>query len=858
MTSPLPLPGRDASPGRDALERLRKLLLLEQQRGHDNKAAIGGMDPLMRRFAAEVHRSMAAPAVREGLRRTGLIDPQYAAMSPAQRVAWVQQALDFVTTVPAPVPAPVPASAPAPPPTAAPGASRSSRPAASRPSPPPRPSPVPRAAPTLLLPGQGLDTPVADLRGLGPYVTAKLDKLGIATVRDLLYYFPRRHIDFSRTEPIALLEIGRDQTIIGTVFESKVTQMGRRPRGAAEAVISDETGNIRVVWFNQPYVAQSLRRGMRVAVSGRVGMYRGAKVFENPEYETAADDRELVHTARLVPVYSVTEGLTSRRVRTLEKRVVDACAGLVPEHLPPAMPVRLGMLPIARAIAQAHFPESDETKEAARRRLAFDELLLIQLGVLGRKRTWRESVPGHPLHAAPTLLDSFYAQIPFPLTGAQRRAIAEVLGDLARATPMSRLLQGDVGSGKTVVALAAALVAAAAGQQTALMAPTEILAEQHFRTIVRLLGAEPGATQDVITFRLPGWARPIAVGLLTGGLTRKRKQQVLDLTAAGELDLLVGTHALFQKEVDFPQLALVIVDEQHRFGVMQRTDLRQKGYNPHLLVMTATPIPRSLALTLYGDLDVSTLDEMPPGRQPVRTRWVEAGRRDTAYEFIRRQVATGRQAFIVYPLIEESEKLEAAAARQEHERLSRDIFPSLRLGLLHGRLKSTEKEKVMRAFHAGEFEILISTAVVEVGVDVPNASVMLVESADRFGLAQLHQFRGRVGRGEHPSYCMLISDAPSQNASERLRLMEEIHDGFALAEEDLKLRGPGEFFGTRQSGMPDLRMARLSDIALLNLARTEAEALFRDDPLLAKAEHANLAEAVKRSWAHRTLAPGEA
>ncbi|MSQ25384.1 MAG: ATP-dependent DNA helicase RecG [Dehalococcoidia bacterium] len=878
MTAAPALPGRDAPPGRDALERLRKLLLLEQHRGYDNKAAIGGLDPLVRRLAAEIHRAIAGSPVREALRRTGLIDPQYAAMPPAQRPAWVQQALDCIATVPLPAPAAAPRGPPvsrplsisdgegrgeAPPAPAAPRPAPAVPPASVAPSasrspgaPPSRPAPRPAAA--LLHAGQGLDTPVADLRGLGPYMTAKLDKLGVATVRDLLYYFPRRHIDFSRTEPIGRLEIGRDQTIIGTVFDVKVTQMGKRPRGAAEAVISDDTGNIRIVWFNQPYVAQSLRRGMRVAVSGRVGIYRGAKVFENPEYETAGDDRELVHTARLVPVYPVTEGVTSRRMRTLEKRVVDACATLVPEYLPPAMPARLGLLPVARAIAQAHFPESEQAKEAARRRLAFDELLLIQLGVLDRKRQWREAMPGHPLRAAPALLDPFYAQLPFPLTGAQRRAIAEVLADLARANPMSRLLQGDVGSGKTVVALAAALAAAAAGQQSALMAPTEILAEQHFRTVVRLLGAEPGATQDVITFRLPGWPRPVAVGLLTGGLTRKRKQQVIELTAAGDLDLLVGTHALFQKEVEFSQLALVIVDEQHRFGVMQRTELRQKGYNPHLLVMTATPIPRSLALTLYGDLDVSTLDEMPPGRQPVRTRWLEAGRRDTVYEFIRRQVAAGRQAFVIYPLIEESEKLEAAAARQEHERLSRDIFPTLRLGLLHGRMKSADKEKTMRAFRAGELDILVSTAVVEVGVDVPNATVMLVESADRFGLAQLHQFRGRVGRGEHPSYCMLISDAPSQEASERLRIMEQVHDGFALAEEDLKLRGPGEFFGTRQSGLPDLRMARLSDIALLNLARAEAEAIYRDDPALAKPEHANLATAVARSWAHRTLAPGEA
>ena len=517
------------------------------------------------------------------------------------------------------------------------------------------------------------------------------------------------------------------------------------------------------------------------------------------------------------------------------------------------------MLPIREAVAQAHFPDSDADKARARRRLAFDELFLIQLGVLERKREWKESAPGHPLRADPAFLDTVLAKLPFELTPAQRRSMDEIVADLARSSPMSRLLQGEVGSGKTAVALIAMLVAAANRRQVAFMVPTEILAEQHFRTLERILGdlALLGYAPDILAVDL-GLPHPVRTALLTGGLSRKRKQEIQELIAEGEIDIVIGTHALFQKEVEFASLGLVIVDEQHRFGVMQRSELRQKGYNPHLLVMTATPIPRSLSLTLYGDLDLSIIDELPAGRQTIRTRWLEGECRETAYEFVRRQVAEGRQAFAIYPLIEESEKLEAAAAQQEHERLSRDVFPDLRLGLLHGRMKAAEKDRVMRRFQSGDLDVLVSTAVVEVGIDVPNATVMMIESAERFGLAQLHQFRGRVGRGEHQSYCMLISDSHSEEARERLRTMEEVHDGFRLAEEDLRLRGPGEFFGTRQSGLPDLRMARLSDTALLELARDQATEVFDEDPKLEATEHQALAEAVARSWAHRELAPGEA
>jgi len=440
--------------------------------------------------------------------------------------------------------------------------------------------------------------------------------------------------------------------------------------------------------------------------------------------------------------------------------------------------------------------------------------------------------------------------LPFELTSAQQKVLKELLTDLEKPIPMSRLLQGEVGSGKTVVATAALLVAAANGCQGAFMAPTEILAEQHFTNVCQLLsraGQQIAEEENLRTFSAI-LDRPLTVALLIGDLKQARKQEIQRQIAAGEIDIIIGTHALIQKEVGFPNLSLVVVDEQHRFGVEQRSALRQKGFNPHVLVMTATPIPRTLALTLYGDLDLSVIDELPPGRQVVKTKWLKPEQRDSAYAFLRRQVSEGRQAFIICPLVEESEVIQAKAAVAEYERLSGEVFPDLKLGLIHGRMSAAEKDKVMHQFRSGELQVLVSTPVVEVGIDVPNATVMLVESADRFGLSQLHQFRGRVGRGSAQSYCMLLAENPSEIGRERLDIIEKIQDGFQLAEEDLRLRGPGEFFGTRQSGLPDLRMAKLSDVALLELARTEAIKLFEKDPGLKKPAHAPLAKELGRVW----------
>jgi ATP-dependent DNA helicase RecG len=532
------------------------------------------------------------------------------------------------------------------------------------------------------------------------------------------------------------------------------------------------------------------------------------------------------------------------------KGVIDRWAPELGEFLPEQLRQRCKLLDLPQAISQAHFPDSREMKDTARTRLAFDELFLLQLGVLNRKHLWQESQPANPFKIDAKLLDKWMKTLPFEFTEAQKKVTSEILEDLKKTTPMSRLLQGEVGSGKTVVAMAALITAAANGFQGAFMAPTEILAEQHFASVCKLLstGGQQDYHDDYVHTYSGILQRPLTIALLTGNIKGKKKQELQKLIAEGNADIVIGTHALIQKDVEFKNMGLVIVDEQHRFGVTQRSTLRQKGFNPHMLVMTATPIPRTLALTLYGDLDLSVIDKLPPGRQTIKTKWLKPEQREKAYEFIRKQVAAGRQAFIICPLIEESEAVQARAAIGEFEYLSQEIFPSLKLGLLHGRMSSTEKDDAMSSFRSGELDILVSTPVVEVGVDIPNATVMLIESADRFGLSQLHQFRGRVGRGKEQSYCMLLAENPSEIARNRLEVIESVHDGFQLAEEDLKMRGPGEFFGTRQSGIPDLRMAKISDTALLEIARREAIKLFENDPGLEKAEHRLLLNEMSRVW----------
>jgi ATP-dependent DNA helicase RecG len=682
-----------------------------------------------------------------------------------------------------------------------------------------------------------LTSPVTVLSGIGPTQGKRLARLGLHEIKEMLHYYPRRYDDFRTLKTINQLEYGEEVTIMGQIraISSRRTRSGKF---LTKATIEDGSGTIEATWFNRPYLEKQLKPLRQVVLSGRVDEYLGRLTFSSPQWEPL--DRHLLHTARLVPVYPLTEGVSARWLRRLMKRTVDYWSHRVPDHLPAEVRRRVSLLDLERALRQIHFPDDWDSLEKARYRLAFDELFLIQIGVLRQRHRW-QSAPGKAVAVDDDILQRFILGLPFALTSAQQRALGDIIHDLRRDQPMSRLLQGDVGSGKTVVAVAAMALTGTAGSQTALMAPTEILAEQHFRTVSRLLGSMEAVNNS-------GGTIPLNAALLTGSTPSSEKEAIYQGLAQGDIDVVVGTHALIQEGVQFRRLALAIVDEQHRFGVAQRAALRQKGYHPHVLVMTATPIPRSLALTIYGDLDLSIIDEMPPGRKPVETHVLEPTERERAYSFVRGQVKGGRQAFVICPLVEESEKLEAKAAIDEHKRLKKQVFPNLRLGLLHGRMKGEEKETVMAQFMRGQLDILVSTSVVEVGIDVPNASVMLVEGADRFGLAQLHQFRGRVGRGEHRSLCLLIGGAGTEQSKKRLQAIESTHDGFVLAEKDLELRGPGEFFGTRQSGLPDLRLASTADMRLLEVARSEGQRLFDADPELASPDVRLLVQKVNEFW----------
>jgi len=778
-----------------AIDNLRKVLELERGKGFADSAVMGGLDAYLRRFS----QGQVLPSNQQLTAAIGSLPAGgYASLPSSERRRWLEGLLAIMddrsaSAQPSPRVRPKPVASSAPPPAAS--AKKRARPVAAR-----------RAVQTV---GQAsLDSSITALRGVSRATESRFARLGVETIRDLLFHFPYRYNDFANIRSISQLVVGEEQTVLATVWSAAET---------------------------------------RVALSGKVSVYRGQRQMESPEYELLASD-DLIHTARLVPVYPLTGGLSPRIVRRLARETLDNFADSVPDPMPPELKERLRLWSLPYALRQMHYPDSLETAQMARRCLAFQELLVIQLGVLERRRAWQESGRAYPLALSQEALDGFLAAFPFTLTEAQRRVIGEIAADISREVPMSRLLQGDVGSGKTAVATVGLLAAVASGCQGAMMAPTEILAEQHYRTICALLGDGRDSILDGGMFRPPYVEKPLRVVLLIGSLRGREKAAVQEAIARGEVDIAIGTHALIQAEVAFPRLGLVVVDEQHRFGVMQRAALRAKGLSPHVLVMTATPIPRTLALTVYGDLDISLIDEMPPGRKVVKTIRALPHERDEVHGFVREEVAKGRQAYIICPLVEESEAIAAKAAVQEYEQLARDVFPDLRLGLVHGRLPSAEREAEMRAFRDGDLDVLVATAVVEVGIDVANATIMLVEGADRFGLAQLHQFRGRVGRGEHQSYCILLSENPSEEAQERLGLMETIYDGFRLAEEDLRLRGPGEYFGTRQTGMPDLKVARLSDIDLIERARAEAARLLEADASLARPEHRLLERQVSHLW----------
>jgi ATP-dependent DNA helicase RecG len=685
------------------------------------------------------------------------------------------------------------------------------------------------------------------LKGVGPRRAADLQRAGLSTIEDLLYRFPTRYEDRGHFQTIASLKPGVAAAVAGEVLSCGVRPT-RRPRFRIfEMLVRDRTGSLRAIWFNQPFLSDVFHAHQRVILFGKLELTSHGLQMQNPQYELlteegddqdAPDTEHTLHTGRIVPIYEKTGQLTAKIQRAIVHQALQTLPAELPDPLPPAVRERQKLIDRRTALLQVHFPASDASvdqlnafRSAAHRRLIFEEFFLFQLGIVLRKR--RANVERKPRAVVVTgaTREAVRQVLPFKLTGDQKTAIREIVADMQRPQPMNRLLQGDVGSGKTIVALMAALVAMENGLQVAFMAPTEILAEQHFFNIRRLL--------ERSRFR---------IALLTGATAARKRRETIAELAGGSIQMVIGTHALVQEEVAFRELGLAIIDEQHRFGVLQRATLRAKGLHPDVLVMTATPIPRTLALTTYGDLDVSVIREMPPGRHPIATTARPESRRDEIYAFVRRQLDEERQAYIIYPLVEESSKVDLKAATEMADHLSQDVFPEYRVALLHGRMKQDAKDRVMGAFVRGEFQILVSTTVVEVGVDVANATVMVVEHAERFGLSQLHQLRGRVGRGAHKSYCILLYQSPlSEQGRDRLKALTETADGFEIAERDLQQRGPGDFFGTRQSGIPTLRVGDLiRDHQLMEEARREAVAAL-DDPAQASA----LAALVNTTWEQR-------
>ncbi|HEU5012192.1 MAG TPA: ATP-dependent DNA helicase RecG [Roseiflexaceae bacterium] len=852
--------------GKEHIIELGKILAEEQQRGCDDGVVDDGLERYVEAWSRQANGALTHPPVQQTL---ALLNG-YSAMDATSRRARVGIALESLRSL-----FREPAN------NAAPAAPKK-QPAAKK------QTAKPQSAKPLML-----DTPIAELPGIGPANARAFGKLGVKTVHDMLYHFPHRYDDFSSQKQIIDLQIGAVETVIGEVTDVRTFGM-RNGSSAVEVQVSDETGSIKVVFFRQPWLAKQFVVGRMVVLSGKIDSYQGLRQMTGPDWEPYSDD-ERIHTGRLVPVHPLTRGLVERNARRIVKQVIDRGVPLVKDHLPDVVRERAGLLPLGPALMQMHFPDSHEQLARARTRLGFDEFLFIQLGVLQRKLLW-QGERGYPMTINPELHAELQRQLPFALTGAQQRALGEIFEDMSRPVPMARLLQGDVGSGKTVVAAAAAIQAIANGFQAAIMAPTEILAEQHYKGLRALLGKvrvprqmtnderrmtndghETGSSSflnrpspngdwkediddeqrkrlDEIK-RLLGMTPEddldgagVRVALLTGSLGTKDRRRVLEGIANGEVDLVIGTHALITESVRYAQLGLVIIDEQHRFGVEQRQRLKNKGFNPHMLVMTATPIPRTLTLTIYGDLDTTILDELPPGRQVIKTRWITTAEREKAYKHLRREISNGRQAFVVCPLVDESEKVDLPSAEEMYVKLGSDVFPDLRVALIHGKMSPREKDEVMIAFRNHAYDILVATAVIEVGIDVPNATTILIEGAERFGLAQLHQFRGRVGRGQHQSYCILISDKENEVTQQRLEAMEDTTDGFKLAEIDLNLRGPGEFFGRRQSGTPDLKVAQLADTRLLHAAIREARQILADDPQLEREEYALLKAKVDDFW----------
>ncbi len=704
---------------------------------------------------------------------------------------------------------------------------------------------------------QDLRTPIQFIKGVGPRLSEILKKKKIRTVEDALYFLPRLYQDRRQIKTISQLAVGKLETVMGTVRKAEMSYY--RKRRTFELTIGDETGILVAKWFNfnPRFMKGRFRRGLRLILSGEVILYQFQKELHHPELEILEESEETaktegnstgkgnvedsLHFGRIVPIYSETEGLYQRQrlIRRIQKNVIDQFAVKTFSGIPEEICRRQQLIPLAEALRRVHFPDADEDiarllegKSPSHRRLIFDEFFFLELGLaLRRSGTLMEK--GIPFPISHRYTQRLRELLPFALTPSQEDVLMDIETDMRRPHPMNRLLQGDVGSGKTIVALMAGLMAIEGGYQVGIMAPTEILAEQHCLNVHFLL--------EKLGLR---------AALLTSRLKKNQKENLCREIARGDIHIAIGTHALIQEGVAFHNLGLAVIDEQHKFGVMQRATLKKKGYNPDVLVMTATPIPRTLAMTLYGDMDVSVIDQLPPGRGPITTKCFSERERFRVYRALREEIGKGKQAYVVYPLVEESERLDLKDATQMAKHLQRDIFPEYKIGLLHGRMKSEEKEAMMDDFKSRRIHILVSTIVVEVGIDVPNASIMVIEHAERFGLSQLHQLRGRVGRGPDPSQCLLIAGYPrTDEAGKRLRVMEQTTDGFKIAEEDLAIRGPGELLGTQQSGIPDFRVASfLRDFVLLNEARQEAFALISADPALSFPEHWFMKETLKERW----------
>ncbi len=831
-----------------SLEKLRKFFRLEHENKYENTAIIGGLAKMLDYWEGEARTDGVAEeviqAVASRLRSYEKLSPDGRAES--LKGLWKRIAETYPEAGQKPKTQQQPPRPPRPEP-AAPPQSEAPPPQEQKSQPKPQEQPKPRQSPppprprSDVVPGAktsqtpaALNADITVLQGVGPKNFESLKNLGMQTLGDMLYYFPRRYEDYSQLKPIKDLFYGEVVTVLGTVQSLHTRPIRGGKSTLTEVIISDGTGALRLSFFNSAFLSNRLKQGEAISVSGKVDQYLGRLIMNAPDWESI--EVENLHTARIVPIYALAEKVTQKWLRKIMIDVVSYWAPSVVDALPERIKLSARLVSLSEALMQVHFPVSQSRLKAARERLGFDEIFYLQMGVLRQKRDWK-SVEARRFPVLTEWLDAQISGLPFTLTSAQQKALEDIRADLDSGRPMNRLVQGDVGSGKTVVAALGAAIVVNEGAQAAIMAPTSILAEQHYRNFTKLLAGDGRIMKQG------------EICLLVGSTPEAEKEAIRQGLADGSVKIVIGTHAVIEPDILFKDLEFVVIDEQHRFGVEQRKELRSKGTNPHLLVMTATPIPRSLALTVFGDLDISVIDEMPVGRQPIDTYVLRPQERERAFTMIRGQIRSGRQAFIVYPLIDESEKIEARAAVDDFEVLSNEVFPDLKLGLLHGRMKPSEKDEVMEKFRSREYDILVSTTVVEVGVDVPNSTVMLIEGADRFGLAQLHQLRGRVGRGAEQSYCLLIPTHEDATENERLQAMARTNSGFELADLDLKTRGPGEFLGTRQAGFATtLKMASITDVPLIEKARAQAQALFERDPYLQLPEHALLSEAFERFW----------